>query len=60
MTVCAASVQDRSALLGLYLTIARCRFVFADAGFAGRFVEWAQLVLRTTVHIVRFGVLPRR
>lgn len=71
MTVCAASVQDRDgakgALLGLYLASSRCRFVFPDAGFAGRLVEWAGRVLRTTVHIVRkpadqkgFAVLPRR
>jgi alpha-mannosidase len=39
VTVCAASVQDRDgakgALLGSYLSTSRCRFVFADAGFAG-------------------------
>jgi hypothetical protein len=39
VTVCAARVQDRDgakgALLGLYLTAPTCRFVFADAGFAG-------------------------
>nr|WP_233616323.1 IS5 family transposase [Actinomadura harenae] len=71
VTVCAAGVQDRdgakSALLGAYLTAPRCRFIFADAGFAGRFVLWAHDVLRTTVSIVRkpadqkgFAVLPRR
>src|SRR4051794_29533774 len=71
VTVCAASVQDRdgakSALLGLFLTTSRCRFVFADAGFAGRLIEWAQRVLRVIVEIVRkpadqkgFQVLPRR
>jgi transposase len=69
--VCAASVQDRdgakSALLGTYLSTGRCRFVFADAGFAGRLVEWAKCVLNVIVHIVRkpegqkgFSVLPRR
>ena len=69
--VCAASVQDRdgakSALLGTYLSAVRCRFVFADAGFAGRLVEWAARVLGIVVHIVRkppdqkgFSVLPRR
>jgi transposase len=69
--VCAASVQDRdgakSALLGTYLSARRCRFVFADAGFAGRLVEWAARVLGIIVHIVRkpegrkgFAVLPRR
>jgi transposase len=69
--VCAASVQDRdgakSALLGKYLSAVRCRFVFADAGFAGQLVEWAARVLDVIVHIVRkpegqkgFRVLPRR
>ena len=69
--VCAASVQDRdgakSALLGTYLSTGRCRFVFADAGFAGRLVDWAKRVLSVIVHIVRkpegqkgFSVLPRR
>jgi transposase len=69
--VCAASVQDRdgakSALLGTYLSARRCRLVFADAGFAGRLVEWAARVLGIIVDIVRkpegqkgFSVLPRR
>jgi transposase len=57
VTVCAASIQDRdgakSALLGLYLTSPRCRFVFADAGFAGRLLDWAQATLRTSLNIVR-------
>jgi transposase len=71
VTVCAASVQDRDgakgALLGLYLTSPRCRFVFADAGFAGRLLDWATNTLRTTISVVRkpadqkgFAVLPRR
>lgn len=71
VTVCAASVQDRDgakgALLGLYLTSPTCRFVFADAGFAGRLVGWAAQTLRTTIDIARkpadqkgFAVLPRR
>jgi len=71
VTVVAASVQDRDgakgALLGLYLTAPSCRLVWADAGFAGRLVEWAATTLRTTVSIVRkpadqkgFAVLPRR
>lgn len=41
--------------------------MFADAGFAGRLVDWAALTLRTTIDIVRkpadqkgFAVLPRR
>ncbi|GLY80389.1 hypothetical protein Airi01_086560 [Actinoallomurus iriomotensis] len=69
--VCAASVQDRdrakSALLGTYLSARRCRLVSADAGFAGRLVEWAARVLGIIVDIVRkpegqkgFSVLPRR
>jgi hypothetical protein len=43
------------------------RFVFADGGFAGRLLDWAQTILRTTLHIVRkpadqrgFAVIPRR
>jgi transposase len=71
VTVCAASVQDRDGakgtLLGLYLASPNCRFVFADAGFAGRLVDWAAQTLRTTIDIVRkpadqkgFAVLPRR
>ena len=43
------------------------RFVFADGGFAGRLIEWALEILRTTIHIVRkpagqqgFAVIPRR
>jgi hypothetical protein len=66
----AASVQDRdgakTTLLGTYLTVP-VRFVFADAGFAGRLVDWAASILRTTLHIVRkpdgqqgFAVIPRR
>ena len=50
VTVVAASVQDRdgakSTLLGL------CRLVWADAGFAGRLVEWVAQTARTTVSIV--------
>jgi hypothetical protein len=29
------------------------RFVFADGGFGGRLLSWAQNILRTTLHIVR-------
>src|SRR4051794_40155887 len=70
VAVMAASVQDRdgakTTLLSMYLT-APVRFVFADAGFAGRLVDWAASILRTTLHIVRkpegqrgFAVIPRR
>lgn len=41
--------------------------VVADAGFAGRLVDWAAAILRITLHIVRkpdgqrgFAVIPRR
>ena len=41
--------------------------VNADAGFAGRLLEWANTILRTSVEVVRkppeqrgFAVLPRR
>jgi hypothetical protein len=44
VAVMAASVQDRdgakTTLLGMYLTVP-VRFVFADARFAGRLVDWA-------------------
>jgi transposase len=70
VVVTAASVQDRdgakTTLLSMYLTVP-VRFVFADAGFAGRLVDWAAAILRTTLHIVRkpegqrgFAVIPRR
>ena len=70
VVVLAASVQDRdgakSVLLDSYLRTP-VRFVFADGGFAGRLLDWAQQILRTTVHIVRkpagqqgFAVIPRR
>ena len=66
----AASVQDRdgarTTLLSLYLCTP-VRFVFADAGFAGRLVARAERFVATTVHIVRkapgqvgFAVIPRR
>lgn len=71
VTVCAASVQDRDGakgtLPGLYPTSPTCRFVSADAGFAGRLVGRAAQTLHTTIDIVRkpadqkgFAVLPRR
>jgi Transposase DDE domain len=70
VAVMAASVQDRdgakTTLLGMYLAVP-VRFVFADAAFAGRLVDWAAHILRTTLHIVRkpdgqqgFAVIPRR
>jgi transposase len=69
-SVLTASVQDRDGakpvLLDTYLRT-RVRFVFADGGFAGRLLDWAQHVLATTLHIVRkpadqrgFAVIPRR
>jgi transposase len=70
VVVRSASVQDRDgakpALLETYLCTG-VRFVFADGGFAGRLLDWAQTLLRTTLHIVRkpadqrgFAVIPRR
>ena len=70
VVVMAASVQDRdgakTTLLGMHLTVP-VRFVFADAGFAGRLVDWAASILRSTLHIVRkpegqqgFAIIPRR
>ena len=70
VAVMAGSVQDRdgakTTLLGTFLTVP-VRFVFADAGFAGKLVDWAAAILRTTLHIVRkpdgqrgFAVIPRR
>ena len=70
VVVLSAGVQDRdgakSVLLDTYLRT-RVRFVFADGGFAGRLLDWAQAILRTTLHIVRkpadqrgFAVIPRR
>jgi transposase len=68
--VLAASWQDRdggkTALLRVYLS-SPVRYVFADSGFAGRFVDWARTTLKTTVEIVckpadqrGFAVQPRR
>jgi transposase len=70
VVVVAASVQDRDgakpALLEAYLR-SQVRFVFADGAFAGRPLDWAYTLLRTTLHIVRkpagqrgFAVIPRR
>jgi transposase len=70
VVVVAASVQDRDgakpALLATYLGTS-VRFVFADGAFAGRLLDWADTILRTTLHIVRkpadqrgFAVIPRR
>jgi transposase len=70
VVVCAASMQDRDGAkpVGLQTYLATpVRFVFADAAFAGRLLDWATSVLRTTIHIVRkpagqrgFAVIPRR
>lgn len=69
--VTAASVQDRDGAAPL---LDRLRFampsvalVFADGGYAGRLVRWAQNRLRVVIKVVRkpegqrgFAVLPRR
>ncbi|NYH40331.1 transposase [Micromonospora jinlongensis] len=68
--VLAASWQDRDGAKGALLATCAAtpiRHVFADTGFAGRLVDWARDLLRTTVEIVRepadqrgFVVHPRR
>jgi transposase len=69
--ITAASVQDRD---GARTVLDRLRFtmpsvvlVWADGGYAGKLIGWAQRLLRVTVEIVRkpaglhtFQVLPRR
>jgi transposase len=68
--VCPAGRQDRdgakTVLLWTYLATG-VRFVFADGGFAGRLLDWAQTFLRTRIEVVRkppgqrgFVVIPRR
>jgi transposase len=63
-------MQDRDGakpvLLQAYL-VSPIRCVFADAAFAGRLLDWAAHILRTTIHVVRkpagqrgFAVIPRR
>jgi hypothetical protein len=51
-----AAVQDpdgaEPALLQAYLCT-RVRFVFTDGAFAGRLLDGAYTILRTTLHIVR-------
>jgi hypothetical protein len=56
-------VSGRRAFAG----VPRLRFVFADGGFAGRLLDWAQQFLATTLQIVRkpagqqeLAVNPRR
>src|SRR4051794_41114170 len=70
VVVLAAGVQDRDGAKPVLLDTrlrTRVRFVFADGGFAGRLLDWAQTILATTLHIVRkpvgqrgFAVIPRR
>lgn len=57
----------RQLLLDSFFAGRRLRLVFADAGFAGVFVDWAARILTLTLEIVRkpagqkgFSVLPRR
>jgi transposase len=70
VTVLAASWQDRdgakTALLSVYLCTP-IRYVFADQGFAGRLLDWAQRILGMVIDIVRkpadqrgFEVHPKR
>jgi putative transposase len=66
-----ASRQDRDGarqlLVDHYFATPSCRHLFADGGFAGRFVTWAADIVKTTVEIVRkkdgqkgFQPLPKR
>lgn len=71
IVVTIAGIQDRdaahrllTALTGRFSTI---RLVWADGGYAGRLVVWAQKILAITVEVVKrtddvkgFKVLPRR
>ena len=66
----AASLQDRVAARALLLRLARTvhglRCLFADGGYTGTLVEWAQRMFAWTLTIVkrneahRFLVLPKR
>jgi transposase len=70
VVVCSAGAQDRDGAKSVLLDTrlrTRVRFLFADGGFAGRLLDWAQTILATTLHIVRkpagqhgFAVIPRR
>jgi Transposase DDE domain len=55
VVVMAASCQDRDGAKSVLLDTrlrTRARFVFADGGFAGRLLDWAQAKLCITLHIV--------
>jgi transposase len=69
--VTVASIQDRDGAIRLLAALrAKCSvivLVWADGGYAGRFVQWSRTVLALTVQIVKrtddasgFKVLPRR
>lgn len=70
VVVLTAGTQDRDGAKPVLLDTrlrTRVRFVFADGAFAGRLLDWAQTLLRTTLRIVRkstgqrgFAVIPRR
>jgi transposase len=70
VVVLTAGKQDRDGAKSVLLDTrlrTRVRFIFADGGFAGRLLDWAQTILATTLHIVRkpagqrgFAVIPRR
>jgi transposase len=70
VVVLTAGVQDRDGAKPVLLDTrlrTGVRFIFADGGFAGRLLDWAQTLLATTLHIVRkpagqrgFAVIPRR
>jgi Transposase DDE domain len=56
VVVLTAGVQDRDGAKPVLLDTrlrTRVRFIFADGGFAGRLLDWAQTLLGTTLHVVR-------
>jgi transposase len=71
VAVTAASIQDRVAAVAITRRALRehrgLRRIWADGGYTGRFVDWAQTTFSVTVEIVNklegqkgFTVLPRR
>lgn len=71
VAVTAASIQDRTAAVNVTRRALRehrgIRHIWADGGYTGRFVTWAQAAFSVTIEIVNkledqkgFTVLPRR
>ena len=70
VVVHAANVQDRDGGKGVIERLGRrfhrLRLIWADGGYAGKFVEWARQTWKRTIEIVKrpqvneFVVLPKR